>query len=322
MQLHPQVQSVFFMPSFVYVARVAHLSEKQAEDLRSAGFHVKSFGPGEITADDCLLVMTSEALLAYPYQTNSSPGAGTAEPGEKGHIPSMPEMPVPDMNEQLGSQAAIWHIIKTRANEAAAEREESSRRKPVAEPEIVELGLIPTAAGMRALSALRPESEAAAKPLPTGKNAPPGNAGKPHLSLPFLLGPDYLRNGETQRLKPWRPMATVATLLICASVLLTHRAATLPLTNAANESGRVDSDSASLAQAGSSHPTIRPSALSLSTGASRASTGGRRHPVDYDFVAEDFTIHFDAHGHNRATLQTPELKHNGSSRERKRVVDN
>ena len=66
------------MPSFVYVARVAHLSEKQAEDLRSAGFHVKAFGPGEITADDCLLVMTSEALLAGPYQTDS--GAGQRAP--------------------------------------------------------------------------------------------------------------------------------------------------------------------------------------------------------------------------------------------------
>ena len=225
------------------------------------------------------------------------------------------------MNEQLGSQAAIWHIIKTRANEAAAEREESSRRKRVAEPETVELGLIPTAAGMRALSALRPESEAASGALPTGKNAPPGNAGRTHLSPPFLLGPDYLRNGETQRLRPWRPMATVATLLICAVVLLTHRAATLPVTNAAKESGRVDS--ASSAQTGSSQPGIRPSGLTLSsTEASRASAGVRRHPVDYDFVAEDFTNHFDVHAHSRATLQTPELKHNGRSRERKRVVDN
>jgi hypothetical protein len=318
--LHPQVQSVF-MPSFVYVARVAHLSEKQAEDLRSAGFHVKAFGPGEITADDCLLVMTSEALLARPYQTDSDAGAGAAaEPGEKSHIPSVPDMAVPDMNEQLGSQAAIWHIIKTRAKEAAAEHEESSRRKPVAEPEIVDLGLIPTASGMRALSALRPESEAASGPSPTGKNAPPGNAGMPHLSLPFLLGPDYLRNGETQRFKSWRPMATVATLLICAVVLLTHRAATVPLTN---ESGRVDSESANSAQTGSPHTSIQPSGLtSSSTEASRASTGVRRHPVDYDFVAEDFTNHFDVHAHNRATLQTPQLKHDRSSRERKRVVDN
>ena len=309
------------MPSFVYVARVAHLSEKQAEELRSAGFHVKAFGPGEITADDCLMVMTSEALLAYPYQTNSGTGAGdTAEPGTKCHIPSIPEMPVPDMNEQLGSQAAIWHIIKTRANESAASREQSAPGKFATEPEAADLGLIPTAVGMRALSALRPESEAASGPLPT-KDAPPGNAGKPHLSPPFMLGPGYLRSAETQRHQPWRPMATVATLLICAMVLLTHRAATLPLTN---ESGRVDSDSATSAQSGSSHPSIRPSGLTLSsTEASRASAGVRRHPLDYDFVAEDFTNHFEAHAHNRTNLRTPELKHNGDSiTERKRVVDN
>lgn len=307
------------MPSFVYVARVAHISEKQAEDLRSAGFHVKSFGPGEITADDCLLVMTSEAILAYPDQATSSPGASTAASGEIGYMPSIPDMPVPDMNDQLGSQAAIWHIIKARAKEAAAELEQSLRRKPVAEPETVQLGLIPTAAGMRTLSALRPESEAASGLLSMGKNTPPGNAGTPHLSLPFLLGPDYLRNGET-RFKSWRPMATVATLLICAVVLLTHRAATLPLIN---ESGRVDSDSADSIQTASSHPGIRPPGLtSPSTEISRASAGVRRHPVDYDFVAEDFTNHFDVHAHNRATLQTPQLKHNGSGRERKRVVDN
>ncbi|MGA8310331.1 MAG: hypothetical protein WB755_09900 [Terriglobales bacterium] len=311
------------MPSFVYVARVAHLSEKQAEDLRSAGFHVKAFGPGEITADDCLLVMTSEALLARPYQTDSDAGAGaTAEPDEKCHIPSVPDMAVPDMNEQLGPQAAIWHIIKTRAKETAAEHEESSRRKPVAEPEIVDLGLIPTASGMRALSALRPESEAASGPLPTGKNAPPGNSGKGHFSPPFMLGADFrgIRSADAQHHKPWRPMATVATLLICAVVLLTHRAATVPLTN---ESGRVDSESANSVQTVSSHTSIQPSGLtSSSTEASRVSTGVRRHPVDYDFIAEDFTKHFDVHAHNRATLQTPQLKHNGSSGERKRVVNN
>jgi len=312
------------MPSFVYVARVAQLSEKQAEDLRSAGFHVKAFGPGEITADDCLMVMTSEALLAHPYQTDSGTGAGgTAESGEKCHIPSIPEMPVPDMHEQLGSQAAIWHIIKTRADESAASREQSSPGKFATEPEAADLGLIPTAVGMRALSALRPESEAASGPLPTGKDAPPGNAGKRHFSPPFMLGPDYgrIHSADAQAHQPWRPMATVATLLICAIVLLTHRAATLPLTN---ESGRGDSDSANSVQIGSSHPAIRLSSLTLSsTEASRASAGVRRHPLDYDFVAEDFTNHFDTHGHNRATLQAPELKHNGeSSTERKRVVDN
>jgi len=96
------------MPSLIYIARITGFSDELAEGLRSSGFHVKAFGPGEITADDCWLVMTSEAVLASLHPTNSAPATGT-EPGAK-RIP-----PLTEMNAQLGSQADIWHIIKTEA---------------------------------------------------------------------------------------------------------------------------------------------------------------------------------------------------------------
>jgi hypothetical protein len=105
------------MPSFVYIARITRLSEAQAQGLRSAGFHVKTFGPGEITADECLLVMTSEALLAslHPANSGSTAGRAAATGGEFEGIP-----PIPDMNAHLGSQAAVWNIIKmAAANESA-----------------------------------------------------------------------------------------------------------------------------------------------------------------------------------------------------------
>src|ERR1700694_1108269 len=60
------------MPSLLYIARITRFSEELAEELRSSGFHVKAFGPGEITADECWLVMTSEAVLASLQPTNSA----------------------------------------------------------------------------------------------------------------------------------------------------------------------------------------------------------------------------------------------------------
>jgi short-subunit dehydrogenase len=88
------------MPSLIYIARITRFSDELAEELRSSGFHVKAFGPGEITADDCLLVMTSAAVLASHHPTNSASAAAT-EPGAKG-MPALTEM-----NAQLGSQADI-----------------------------------------------------------------------------------------------------------------------------------------------------------------------------------------------------------------------
>ena len=96
------------MPSLIYIARIKRSSDELAQGLQSAGFHVESFKPGEITTDECLLVMTSEAVDAKINPENSliapaHPAEMTREPGG---IP-----PLPNLNEQLGSQAAIWNRI-------------------------------------------------------------------------------------------------------------------------------------------------------------------------------------------------------------------
>ena len=52
------------MPSLIYIARIKRSSDELIQGLQAAGFHVESFKPGEITADECLLVMTSEAVDA------------------------------------------------------------------------------------------------------------------------------------------------------------------------------------------------------------------------------------------------------------------
>ena len=65
------------MLSLIYVARVTHSSEELVQGLQSAGLHIKAFAPGEITADECILVMTSEAVLASVPPAN---GGRTSAP--------------------------------------------------------------------------------------------------------------------------------------------------------------------------------------------------------------------------------------------------
>src|ERR1700693_6153317 len=59
------------MPSLVYIARILNFSEELTERLKAAGFQVSSFGPGRITAGECLLVMTPEAAAAGLKPANS-----------------------------------------------------------------------------------------------------------------------------------------------------------------------------------------------------------------------------------------------------------
>ena len=115
------------MPSFIYIARIKSLPEELAKSLRSAGCHVKSFKPGDITNDECLLVMTSEAVGATVRSERDTVETGIAFAG----IPA-----APDMNEQLGSQAAIWNSIKTAVSrESQAERERVAPLASTEEPE-------------------------------------------------------------------------------------------------------------------------------------------------------------------------------------------
>ena len=58
------------MPSLIYIARIRSLSEELTQSLRSAGCHVESFKPGDITQDECLLAMTPEAAEAAVSMAN------------------------------------------------------------------------------------------------------------------------------------------------------------------------------------------------------------------------------------------------------------
>ncbi len=103
------------MPSLIYIARISSFSEELAKTLRSAGCHVKSFKPGDITDDECLLAMTSEAVASA-----FCPDGQKVEP----ETPAAATLAGPDLNAQLGSQAAVWNSIKKAvATESQANRQ-------------------------------------------------------------------------------------------------------------------------------------------------------------------------------------------------------
>jgi hypothetical protein len=132
------------MASLIYIARIKNLHEELAKSLRSAGCHVKSFKPGDITQDECLLAMTAEAVGAALHL----PEGDAAQVGRT--FAGTPA--APDMNEHLGSQAAVWSCIKT-----AVTKESQAKGEPSAEsseqPEGIELGFPHPAVGRPASTA-------------------------------------------------------------------------------------------------------------------------------------------------------------------------
>jgi hypothetical protein len=207
----------------------------------------------------------------------------------------------------------------------------------VAQSEADNAGFIPSEVGLRALAPLLPKLAENPQRLPVVKEGSSEKTGNSSLSPLCAKGPGPEGKTcpvHTRRSKPWQAVTTTLLLLTFALVLLTHAASIVPSTDetaadSANESQPADTDSTNSTQAGSdaaSQPTTQLSNRLLtlsSTEASRPSAAVRRHPSGYDFVAEDFTNHFDAHARTRATLQNPELKNNAQAKsERKRVVDN
>jgi hypothetical protein len=130
------------MPSLVYIARITRSSEELAQRLQSAGLHVKSFAPGGITGDECLLVMTSEALLANQRSVDAAPRPGQqADTSEE--VKSAP--PPSNLNAHLGSQTAICDRVKAAAaRESTASREQASSIASKVELESESLGCIPS----------------------------------------------------------------------------------------------------------------------------------------------------------------------------------
>jgi hypothetical protein len=319
------------MPSLIYIARITRSSEELAQGLQSAGLHVKSFAPGEITADECLLVMTSEAVLASLQPTNAAPRAGhAAETGQE--LEGVP--PPPNMNAHLGSQAAIWNRLKTAAaKESATSREQPSSVASKIESETENLGFIPSEVGLQALTTSQKSAEPS-PPLPVAQAGPCAKTGNPSFSRLLLPTEDKSRMSPAQtsailfgmasrfrgrshlvnepRYKLfWQTVAIVASMLIFAA---TRPSTTDVTAGETNQSTRLDSGSKALRQTVSgtrSQQTEVPKA-----------TEAQLRQSGY-FVAKDFTNHFKLHAHNIATMQNSELKRNAQgSVKRKRVVVN
>ncbi len=310
------------MPSLIYITRIRPLSAELAQALESSGSHVKSFGPGEITADECILVMTSEAVLAGLRVPGLAPGharVGAQSPQYQA-IP-----PLPDLQRHLGTEAAVWNSIK------AAELGESAVGKTAAGsgpgpsvPAVVraddELGFVPSQAGLRGLTSAQHEASAAPQVLPAAKEKAQGserNPGVPLLPVPstakaatapgqvstLLLKrtglADRIRSANGQRHRRfWQPAAVAAALVVLALVLLEGRASMLP--SKAEVAATGPTPEASIRPGTSSNPPNLPEAQ-------RPKSGD-------DFVAEDYTTRFDRQGHPRTTLRTPDLRPGAQSR--------
>jgi hypothetical protein len=277
------------MPSLIYIARIRSISEELAQSLRSSGCHVKSFKPGEITGDECLLAMTSEAA-DFP----SHPECDSAETGQK--FAGMP--PAPDMNEQLGSQAAIWNSIKTAVStELRANPEQLASAASTVEPEEIKLAFTPTEVGRRVVSSTQGKASreiARIKPSQI-------------IAVSSSEASDYPKKGRRAIKQCYRvfrnPLSTVVALMVFAVI---YRGLVLPSTTASP--ARTAERSTSMLVLSSAEPPRQP--------VERV----QRHLSHDDLVAEDFTNHFALHAQSDATQHNPDLKHPQSGSKRKRIV--
>ena len=306
------------MPSLIYIARIKSLSEELATTLRSAGCHVKSFKPGDITHDECLLVMTSEAVGA-----TADPQRGRAETGRT--LAGTPA--APDMNEQLGSQAATWNRIKTAVTKEsqAAKREQVAAVASTEQRGAIELGFTPTEVGRRTVSKAqyRASGEIA-------RIEPPRIIAV--SSAEVSRTPKNIRPTKERFYQVFRnPLSTVVALLLFSVV---YRGLILPSTKGvtirreANYDKRSNSNSANSLLNVSASPgrtalrSIPPLILSSTEPPPQAVDRVQRHLSHDDYVAEDFTNRFALHAQGGATQQNPELKHPQSGSIRKRIVVN
>jgi hypothetical protein len=301
------------MLSLIYVARVTHSSEELVQGLQSAGLHTKAFAPGEITADECILVMTSEAVLASLQRANGAPTAGHVDRGSEG-VP-----PPPNMNAHLESQAAIWNRLKTAAAKESATRHEwpSSVASKI-DSRTENVGFIASEVGLRVLAI---SQKSADQPLPVGLARPSAKTGNPSLAPPSLASGEKSQNSPAQtaailfgmasrfsgrsrvvngpRYKLfWQTVATVASMLIFAAL----RPSTTEVTAGdTTQSTRLESGSKELRQPVSE-------TRSQQTEVPKAAEAQLRQS-DY-VVAKDFTKHFTLHAHSSATIQKSDLKRN------------
>lgn len=276
------------MPSLIYIDRLKSFSVELAEGLQSAGFHVKSFKPGQITDDECLLIMTSDALLATCHPKGPETVTGRESVGVT---------PTPDMDEQLRSQAAIWNSIKT-----AVTKESLPNREPVAarvastlEPKAIELGFVATEVGRQVFANAQRTTAGGKAPIQPSQT----------IAVSRAEVSSDVKNPRSTKERYYRlfrnPLSTAVAVLVFA---LVYRGLIRPSTTAATSGHKVsystpsDSDPANSlltisASPGRSHRSTSPLILS-SAESPQATERVQRHLSDDDFVAEDFTNHFDS----------------------------
>jgi hypothetical protein len=123
------------MSSLIYVARVTPLPSALLQHLQSEGFHVQSFGPGQITTDDCVMVITPEALPAGLGPVHPAAAASAIVPAAE-NVPALP-----GLMPHLGSQPTVWNSVKE-----FAVQESATRSAPTALPGALrskEAGIVP-----------------------------------------------------------------------------------------------------------------------------------------------------------------------------------
>jgi len=304
------------MPSLIYIARIKSLSEELATGLRSAGCHVKSFKPGDITHDECLLVMTSEAAGARP-----DPQGHKAETGR-----TVAGTPVaPDMNEQPGSQAANWNRIKTAVTkESQAKREQVAAVASTEQPEATKLGFTPTEVGRRTVSKAQHRESREIAPIEPSRIIAVSSA-----AVSCIL--KNIRPTKERLCRVFRnPLSTVVAVLLFSVVyrglmLPPRKGMTIPRQVSYDTRANYDSANSLLNVSASlgrtAHRSIPPLTLSSAEPPPQA-VRVQRHLSHDDYVAEDFTNRFGLRAQGSATQQNPELKPPQSGSIAKRIVLN
>ena len=328
------------MPSLVYIARITSSSEELAKGLQSAGLHVKSFAPGEITGDECLLVMTSDAVLANLRPANAAPRAehkaDTSQDAEGALPPS-------NRSAHPGSQAAIWNTLKTAAaKESAASREQASSLASKIELERESLGFIPSNFRLRTLASSQGSGPLQPLPAPlAGLSGKTDNPGYSSLSLPtedrsrvssaqtsaVSCGRASDPGGRSRLINVprygllWQTAAIAASMLLFAAI---RPSMTDVTTRSTVQSMRFIADSKEPTQTASRHRSVTTSRSPVTPSSTRATkaAGAQRYQTNDGFAAEDSTNHLDLRPHSIAILQNSERSARGSVKPKRLVVVN
>lgn len=300
------------MPSLIYITRIRPLSGELAQGLESAGFHVKSFAPGEITADECLLVMTSDAVLAGIQSSRQASGAGTlaSSATELAGI-----LQLPNLVRHSGSEAAV----ESAAGEPSALPGNGSAPTADGEAGTGNLAFVPSQSVRRVFAPLPSRAVERSQRSPDLGKSSQDKRGSvpvcPTLPAPARVivaleqvsalvpaksarGRQLMRVNVRPRKRLWQPAAIAFVLLIFSVVLLTSHVSLIPATTdataveAAKPDAQPDSDqAASLRKASTPPPRTAP-----------------RYISDYDFVAEDYTTHFGLRAQREMEVPHPKRR--------------